>query len=108
MLPGKQEGVAFYNLGKDARLIAPRPMNRPLKQYSHLGMFVRDAQKEQIDAVLALVATEYLKQLRKSPSKPVWLSTSGLGVAWLHFRLDSSPKYYQYRPFARPGKKGYN
>ena len=33
-------------------------------------------------------------------AKPVWLSTSGMGVAWLHFRLDQRPKYYTYRAFA--------
>mmetsp|Transcript_9405 Transcript_9405/g.21189 ORF Transcript_9405/g.21189 Transcript_9405/m.21189 type:complete len:541 (+) Transcript_9405:444-2066(+) len=30
---------------------------------------------------------------------PVWLSTSGMGVPWLHVRLDSSPKYYTYHGF---------
>ena len=30
---------------------------------------------------------------------PIWFSTSGSGVAWLHFRLDSRPKYYTYKPF---------
>lgn len=29
----------------------------------------------------------------------VWFSTSGLGVAWLHFRIDPFPKYYTYRPY---------
>jgi hypothetical protein len=31
---------------------------------------------------------------------PTWLSTAGLGVIWLHLRLDSRPKYYSYRPYA--------
>ena len=31
--------------------------------------------------------------------QPIWISTSGLGVAWLHIRLDSSPKYYQHQPY---------
>jgi hypothetical protein len=30
---------------------------------------------------------------------PRWLSTAGLGVPWLHLRLDSYPKYYRYRPY---------
>ena len=29
----------------------------------------------------------------------IWLSTSGLGVYWLHVRLDTRPKYYQYAPY---------
>jgi len=31
--------------------------------------------------------------------RPTWLSTAGLGVYWLHLRLDSRPKYYRYQPY---------
>ncbi len=37
---------------------------------------------------------------------PRWLNTSGLGVPWLHVRIDSRPKYITYRPYrdaAAPG-----
>lgn len=34
---------------------------------------------------------------------PIWLSTSGLGVYWLHMRLDRRPKYYTYEPFKEFG-----
>ena len=50
-----------------------------------------------------LVALQYMEALEERHPGPVWLSTSGEGVAWLHFRLDSDPKYYQYRPFAEGG-----
>ena len=30
---------------------------------------------------------------------PAWVSTSGLGVSWLHIRIDTRPKYYSYAPF---------
>lgn len=30
---------------------------------------------------------------------PVWISTSGLGVPWLHVRIDDRPKYYQHAPY---------
>ena len=30
----------------------------------------------------------------KKPDQKLWVSTSGLGVFWLHLRLDSYPKYY--------------
>ena len=33
--------------------------------------------------------------------RPLWLSTAGGGVAWLHVRLDSRPKYYGHTPYAR-------
>jgi hypothetical protein len=47
--------------------------------------------------------TSTLKKRRRKtsgPAKAVWFSTSGMGVAWLHFRLDQRPKYYTYRAFA--------
>jgi hypothetical protein len=36
---------------------------------------------------------------RRLSSAPLWLSTSGLGVAWLHVRLDERPKYYTHAPY---------
>jgi hypothetical protein len=32
--------------------------------------------------------------------QPIWLSTAGMGVAWLHIRLDERPKYYSHKPYA--------
>jgi hypothetical protein len=39
--------------------------------------------------------------LLQSPSRRqgVWLSTSGLGVLYLHFRIDTVPKYYSHEPY---------
>ena len=31
--------------------------------------------------------------------QPIWLSTAGMGVPWLHVRLDSRPKYYAFGPY---------
>ncbi len=33
-------------------------------------------------------------------ASPLWLSTAGMGVSWLHLRLDSRPKYYRHRAYA--------
>jgi len=30
---------------------------------------------------------------------PLWASTSGAGVAWLHIRFDTRPKYYIHLPY---------
>ena len=35
--------------------------------------------------------------------RPLWLSTNGLGVAWLHARIDARPKYYSHRPYRALG-----
>ena len=51
-------------------------------------------------ALFAMVSDAMVRSLDTRGGTPVWMSTSGAGVSWLHIRLDSRPKYYQYRPFA--------
>ena len=36
---------------------------------------------------------------RQLGAQPIWLSTSGLGVFWLHISLDSWPKYFTHEPY---------
>lgn len=83
--------VTFPNLGKDATLIVPCPQNEK-SCYTHIGNFVRKADENQIDAFWKITGNETLQSIG---SKPIWLSTSGLGVFWLHARIDNFPKYYQ-------------
>ena len=54
--------------------------------------------------ISALAMVEQLQSLeaQEQPDQNVWLSTSGLGVVWVHVQLDSSPKYYQYASFREP------
>lgn len=90
------EGVtAFPNLGKDAILVVPSPLG-PSSAYGHLAAFVRHAPETQIHALWARLGAEMQRRLS---AEPVWLSTAGAGVAWLHVRLDDRPKYYGYRPY---------
>ena len=90
------DGVAtFWNLGRDALLVAPCP-RAPLEAYPHIAAFARTAPAEQQHALWRAVGATVERQLS---TKPVWLSTSGLGVYWLHVRLDSRPKYYSFRPY---------
>lgn len=92
----ENEIVSFRSLGGDALLIAPSPCD-PLAACSHLAAFVRHAP----DAQVASLWRETGKAMRESlGDRKIWLSTSGLGVSWLHIRLDSYPKYYQHRPYA--------
>ena len=83
--------VTFPNLANDAELIVPCPINTDIA-YTHIGNFVRKAGNEQIDKLWQMTGSETLKAIG---SKPKWLSTSGLGVYWLHIRIDTIPKYYQ-------------
>ena len=87
------EGVVeFPNLGKDALMVVPCA-NGPLSAYGHLGAFVRQAPEVQRHALWKLVGAAMQRRLG---TKPVWLSTAGAGVSWLHVRLDDRPKYYGF------------
>lgn len=93
----KKGVVAFPNLGRDAILIVPSPITKP-SAYGHLAAFVRQAPEGQQHALWELVGAEVSRRLSK---EPVWLSTAGAGVSWLHVRLDDRPKYYGYEPYRR-------
>lgn len=95
-LRGKGRVATFANLRGDAVLVAPHPQHAP--DSAHLAAFVRSAPEEVVDALWMAVGdavSEWLATRRC----PVWVSTSGLAVPWLHVRLDSVPKYYSYRPY---------
>ncbi len=87
--------VEFPNLGRDAILIAPCPQN-PLSDYGHLASYLRNSQESQQHRLWELVGAAMQNRIG---SNPVWLSTAGGGVAWLHVRLDNQPKYYSYEPY---------
>ncbi|HYV39909.1 MAG TPA: hypothetical protein VE988_29750 [Gemmataceae bacterium] len=87
--------VEFPNLGKDAIMVVPCPLGN-LAAYGHIGAFVRQAPESQRHALWELVGAAMQRRLG---TQPVWLSTAGAGVSWLHVRLDDRPKYYGYVPY---------
>ena len=89
--------VTFPNLGGDAQLIVPCPV-ADKSVYTHIGSFVRSAPGHQIKEFWTRVGEEMLDHVQQEPR---WLSTSGLGVYWLHVRIDSVPKYYQTDAYKR-------
>jgi len=90
--------ATFSNLGGDATLVAPRP-GVDGEQDAHLVDFLRTAQSARRRALWRAVAEAANERLMARPHDPMWLSTSGLGVSWLHVRLDDRPKYVTWRPF---------
>jgi len=90
------EIVSFRSLGGDAVLLAPRPSGSP-EACAHLAAFVRQASQSRIENLWRETGRAMRENLSE---RKLWLSTSGLGVSWLHIRLDSYPKYYQHRPYA--------
>ncbi len=91
----EEQVVSFPNLGGDAQLVAPCPRQAD-STYTHIGNFLKSAPGTQIMAFWERVAGEMHENIGK---KPRWLSTSGLGVFWLHARIDSFPKYYQTQQY---------
>lgn len=89
--------LCFPNLGGDATLIVPVPITSDHSAYTHLGKFLRTAPQQQIDLFWNIVGTATAERISTSP---IWLSTAGMGVSWLHLRIDSRPKYYRHRPYA--------
>lgn len=90
-----QSVATFANLGGDAVLVAPSPADGG-DNYSHLASFVATAPASQQDALWKAVGEACNRRIG---TKPVWISTAGLGVAWLHVRLDDRPKYYRHTPY---------
>jgi hypothetical protein len=90
--------VAFRNLGGDALLVAPCPLTE-LSTYTHIAAFLRGTPESQQHELFIALAGAIGRELRRTTAR-IWTSTSGLGIGWLHVRLDSFPKYYQHRSYA--------
>jgi hypothetical protein len=95
--PG-EDVIVFPNLGGDAVMVVPCPRG-PDDNYPHLAAFLRGAGKQQVRELWRRTAQEMLRNIGE---RPTWLSTAGGGVAWLHIRLDSRPKYYSHAPYRNP------
>ena len=95
--------VSFPNLGHDGIMIAPcptgsTPSSGGTDSFSHLGIFTRTATVAHQHALWQSVGTSLQERLSGTP---VWWSTAGGGVPWLHVRLDDRPKYYGHAPYRR-------
>lgn len=89
--------ATFASLGGDAVLVAPAP-GAEGGDYAHLAAFARSAPQELQEALWEAVGRALAARIG---TRPVWLSTAGHGVGWLHVRLDSRPKYYRHLAYAR-------
>lgn len=92
---GESSVLVFPNLGGDATLVVPAPLDAQLP-YAHLAAFTRDGPDQQQLDLWNTVGRQTASSISQAP---LWLSTCGLGVYWLHVRLDSRPKYYQFSEY---------
>lgn len=91
----KDSVVTFANLGGDCVLVVPQPL-ADWDDFGHLAAFLRSGSQEQIRCLWRDTSAAVLDRVR---SGPLWLSTAGAGVPWLHMRIDDRPKYYSYAPY---------
>ena len=93
--PDGRDVMVVPNIGRDALMVVPIPVG-PDFAYSDLAGFVRHSPESQQASLWRAVGQTMQRRLS---DKPVWLSTAGAGVAWLHVRLDNYPKYYCCAPY---------
>jgi hypothetical protein len=92
--------VSFSSLSGDT-LVVPMPKqsyNRTL-DYKNLREFSNNASMEQKEKFWQKVGEKMEEKLLDASGSPRWLSTSGLGVSYLHVRIDSRPKYYSFEEY---------
>lgn len=94
-----QSVVHFYNPSKTCLLIVPYPLSKK-HNYSSLGPYIRQDMIEQYLKLFEETGHQLLRLLKESVD-PIWLSTHGAGVPWLHIRLDKIPKYYSFIPYKK-------
>jgi hypothetical protein len=79
--------TSFLNLGGDALMVVPCPSNSvPVSAYSSIGPFMKTVSMTEIKAFWQRVGSEAMAHILRRGEKPTWMSTSGLGVYWLHLR----------------------
>lgn len=93
--PRNRYSLSFDNLSGDTRLVIPYHKNSNT-EYGHIKDYVTHASDEEINDILFRLKEELSKY---KIHKKIFLSTHGDGVAWLHFRIESFPKYYNYKPY---------
>lgn len=105
------EVTTFKSLGGDATLVVPCPSDLENLIYNpaemaHLALFIRHAVPEHRRELWRTVGSTVLEILEDSAlHQRYWLSTSGLGVSWLHVRIDTVPKYYHWAEYKTAKKE---
>lgn len=86
----QQYAISFNNLSGDTLLIVPK--ERSGKNFSSLYYFMTEASERHQKLFWRQVALKVRKLLKLHPY--LFISTEGTGVAYLHIRICTYPKYY--------------
>lgn len=91
----RREIISFDSKSGGTILVVPTPSyQRNQRQMSSLGPYLRDPQNTPI-RLFQHVAKIILHTLATTKNM-IWLNTHGLGVPWLHIRIDFFPKYNSF------------
>jgi hypothetical protein len=90
--PKNKYVTSFTNLSGNSVLIVPVPTKKSKHNYTTLKDFIDNAPKVQQKAFWNHVA-ECIIEMLKVVDK-IYVNTHGLGVYYLHVRLDTKPKNY--------------
>lgn len=96
-LKGKKDGeiVMFKNPSGDTDLITINSSNTNNQTFCHIMEFMTNATYENKHNLLKKIGEEMIKHTNgKNAKNPIYLSTHGHGVPWLHVRICNKPKYY--------------
>jgi hypothetical protein len=97
--------AAFPNLNSSAILLSPAPARAIRPACRHIAAYWSSVPEDVRVLLLQSVAkTALLTRPANRPataSDKLYVSTHGLGEAWLHVRFELRPKYYHYAPYAR-------
>jgi hypothetical protein len=66
---------------------------------------MKNASPALISELWRKVADTAVNKMKSEPDADIYISTSGMGVSWLHVRIDSRPKYYNYEPYKHTNKE---
>jgi hypothetical protein len=92
----RDPAVSFWNLSGDALLVVPG--GAVPAHSAHIAEWCRHAPEAERDGLWSQVGAA-MEAWWAETAAPVWVSTSGLGVSWVHVRLDKRPKYISHPPF---------
>ncbi|WP_020568789.1 DUF6940 family protein [Neolewinella persica] len=90
--------ATFPNLSGEALLVVPNPSDEINFNGRDLISFLRTAPDDFIHDLWENIGQETAKAIA-TDAPFQYLSTHGLGVLWLHVRLEQGPKYYHHRAY---------
>ncbi|KLL05465.1 MAG: hypothetical protein MRERV_1c166 [Mycoplasmataceae bacterium RV_VA103A] len=89
------QAVSFLSFSGDT-LIVPVPKGA---DYKNISKFTDNSRMEQWETLWQKVGEKMEENLINANGATRWLSTSGLGISYLHVRIDRRPKYYSHQEY---------